>query len=203
VAEGIASLFEPSTVATIVLGFAGLALGISARGASRLVVPTLSAELSESPGSGLGRWPWRILGVLIGLVALDNIVTAVHKIRGDEDNEVYVSFTAQAWMTFLEGPLLWLGFPKLTNPWDILFYQPSAALMMILTSWMVYRLIRLFLSKISGRASALDLVAADRLTWGRFLGWWLGLTTLMLACLPVLAVTGVTLTHHLVRWMVK
>jgi hypothetical protein len=70
-----------------------------------------------------------------------------------------------------------------------------------LAAWLVYRLIRLFLTKKADRPASLDLIGEDRLAMGRFLGWWVGLTTLMMASLPVLGIIGVTLTHHLIRWV--
>jgi hypothetical protein len=38
---------------------------------------------------------------------------------------------------------------------------------------------------------------------GRFLGWWIGLTTVILASLPGLGIVGVTLIHFAIQWVAK
>jgi hypothetical protein len=183
-AEGLGAIFEPSTLATIALGFAGLSAGISARASAILADRSEPGEPIENRLAML--WVRRIVGGIACLILLESIAAAVLRIRGDFEDHWYVPFHIDAWTSSFAYPLI---------------DRPGIYLMASLAAWLVYRLIRLFLTKKADRPASLDLIGEDRLAMGRFLGWWVGLTTLMMASLPVLGIIGVTLTHHLIRWV--
>ena len=180
VAEGIATIFDRSTLITIALGSAGLAAGISARSASRLVDPT---DLAESQISN----PWSrwVLGGIVGVGSL--MIVAAMVLRFWKDDDEY-------WFLMMRLEAVWTFAAPLIN-------QPGMLVIGILGLWSGYRLIRIVVGKGWEPASALDLVGGNRLVLGRFLGWWIGLTSLILASLPVLAVVSVDVAHHVIAWL--
>jgi hypothetical protein len=182
-AEGFATLLDPSIVWTIVVGFSGLAAGLSARGAASLADRDGSASFAEAVENP---WPRRTVGGIVGFGAIEVIAQAVLRMRQDYEEHWYILFNFDFWLSAF-------GFRLLT--------QPGESLMAVVALWLIYRLIRLFVAKSSDRSAALDLIIGDRLALGRFLGWWVGLTILMPASLPLLGILGMTLTHHLILWV--
>jgi hypothetical protein len=203
-AEGLATVVEPSTIATVTLGFATLAAGFSARAAAHLVAGTEATgrpAAPEPPLRRLGPWPRRIIGGMVGLVCLEIIAAAVQAILRDLEYRWYIPIGLDAWGAIFRAPASWLGYPTGSSGWFVLFDRPDDFLIGIAAIWLTIRLGALLASKDSGRPSPLDTLATNRLALGRFLGWWVGLTTLMLASLPGLAVVGVTLMHFVIRWV--
>jgi hypothetical protein len=180
VAEGLGAIFELSTVVTLILGLAGFAAGISARAAAIL------ADRRDPPEPRVGsRWPWRIGSGIVGLVLLEILASVVLQIQGDHEDHWYVPIPLELWRS--------LAVPLVDQP----FFCLTAAVAL----WVAYRLALLILSRNADQPCPLDLLAADRLAFGRFLGWWVGLSTLMVASVPILAIVSVNLTHHAIRWL--
>jgi hypothetical protein len=202
VGEGISSLIDPATAGAVALGFAGLAGGISARSAARLAIGGASAGPPVAPATAernLGAWPRRVLGAVACLVAAELTAATIQAIRRDLEDRWYIPISLDTWMEFFRAPVSWL-FPAMPIGWSRLIDRPGDALVMAAAVWLAVRLAGLLVGKGTGRPSPLDFLAGDRLALGRFLGWWAGLITLMLASLPVLGVAGVALTHLMVRW---
>ena len=205
-AEGLAAIVDPSTMATIALGFATLAAGLAARSAAHLAP---GAEATgrpagpESPLRKLGPWPGRIIGGVVGLVSAEIIGAAVQAIRRDLEYRWYIPIGLDAWGAIIQAPARWIGQATGTYGWHVLIERPDDFLIGAAAIWLTVRLVGLIMSKDSGRPSPLDAIATDRPALGRFLGWWVGLTTLMIASLPGLAVVGVTLIHFVIRWVAR
>jgi hypothetical protein len=199
-AEGLEVMVDPSTMATIALGFAALAAGLSAGSAAYLATDTESSgrpEGAESPLRRLGPWPRRIIGGIVGLVCLEITAAAVQAITRDLEDRWYIPISLGGWQAiFREGFGSWPGPFGGLMPID----RPDDFLIGAAAIWLTIHLVGLILSKDSGRPAPLDAIAADRPALGRFLGWWVGLTVVMLASLPGLAIVGVTLTHYAIRW---
>jgi hypothetical protein len=204
--EGLAILMDPATGLTIVLGFATLAAGLSARSAAMLASGSEATEPGEGAprtARGLGAWPRRIIGILGGLVALEVTAAAVQAIRRDLEYRWYIPFSLSDWMSVGSAPIRWIFGSSSLTIWNPLFDRPGDLLILGAALWLASRLVILLASKGPGRPAPLDAIAADRLALGRFLGWWAALTTLMLASLPALAVAGVALTHLVIRWVAR
>ena len=203
VAEGLATMVDPSTIVTIVLGFATLAAGLSARSAAHLATGAESTggpAGPESPLRRLGPWPRRIMGGVAGLICLEITAAAVQAIRRDLEFRWYVPIGLDGWGAIIQAPIRWIGQPTGTYGLYVLIERPDDFLIGAAAIWLTAWLVGLIASKGSGKPSPLDALATDRLALGRFLGWWVGLTTLMIASVPGLAVVGVTLMHFAIRW---
>jgi hypothetical protein len=203
--DGLADVIEPASGSTIVLGFAVLAAGLSARSAALLAsgaeVTVPGEGAARTPG-GLGPWPRRIIGMLGGLVALEITAAAVQAIRRDLEYRWYIPVSLHQWLDLCGAwQIRWLFGPSTFTGWNPILDRPGDLLIIGAALWLASRLVMLLASKGSGRPSPLDAIAADRLALGRFLGWWAGLTILMLASLPAMAVAGVSLTHLVIRWV--
>jgi hypothetical protein len=202
-AEGLAATVDSSTIATIAFGFATLAVGFSARSAAYLGTRTESPEGPELPRRGLGPWPRRIIGVMVGLVCLDITGAAVQAIRRDLEYRWYIPIGLDAWGAIIQAPFQWIGSPTGTAGWFVLLNRPDDFLIGAAAIWLTIQLVALVVAKPSDRPSPIDSLAGDRLALGRFLGWWIGLTAVMLASLPGLGVVGVTLIHYAIGWVAK
>lgn len=204
-AEGLGTVVEPSMAATVVLGFAFLAGGFAARGAGLLAVAAEGDDPSasrEARPRRLGAWPRRIIAVMVGLVMLEITGAAIQAMTRDLELRWYIPISLDSWALIFREPARWLGLPPSVFGWSPLFDRPDEFLIGIAALWMIARLVTLVYSKRPG-PSALDAIAADRLAFGRFLGWWVALSTAMLASLPGLALVSVALTHYVVFWLAR
>jgi hypothetical protein len=203
VAEGLATIVDPSTAVTIVIGFSALAAGIAARSAARLTAGLEPPDPPRSPGNRPDPWPGRIVRTFVGLTSVLLVVAAIHELRKDFEDRWFNPIPFKVWAQVVHTSAGWLGYPAVSNRLEYLLYEPGAILIAVATAWLAYRMIVLFLARDPARSAPLDAIATDRLALGRFLGWWLGLATMMLASLPILAVAGVALTHYVVLWTTK
>jgi len=198
-AEGLWMIVDPAAAATIVCGFAGLAAGIAARSAAHLA----GAEgVGEAPAAIVRRpraWPPRLLGAAGCLVAAEVAASAILKIRGDEAARWYVPWSLSRWLEALRYPTSMLGVPGSPPGPGSAPDNLGELLLLGAAPWLAIRLLALVAGGTSGPPAPLDVVAGDRLAFGRFLGWWAALAGLMLAALPTMAVAGVALTGWLLR----
>ena len=201
-AEGLAATVDPSSMATIALGFATLAAGLSARSAAHLGSTGRPADPGP-PLRRLGPWPRRIIVGVVCLACAEIIGAAVQAIRRDLEYRWYIPIGLDAWGAIFQAPFRWIGSPMGSSGWFVLFGHPDDFLIWAAAIWLTVRLVGLITSKDPAGPSPLDAIATDRLALGRFLGWWVGLTTLMIASLPGLAVVGVTLIHFAIRWLAR
>jgi hypothetical protein len=204
--EGLANMVDPATGATVVLGFAVLAAGMSARSSAMLASGSEEIEPgggAPGTGLGLGAWPRRIIGLLGGLVALEVTAAAIQSIGRDLEYRWYIPFSLSDWMSVFSAPIRWIFGSSSLTIWNPLLDRPGDLLIIGAALWLASRVVVLLARKGPGRPVPLDAIAADRLALGRFLGWWAAMTTLMLASLPALAVAGVALTHLVIRWLAR
>ncbi len=202
--EGLAAAVPPSLIATILLGFAALAAGLSARAAAHLTsgaAPGDRPDGRESPKRGLGPWPRRLIGGVIALVCLEITASAVQAILRDLELRWYIPLSLENWMSIIRVPAGWFGNSAVASGWGVPVDHLDDLVIGTAAIWLTIRMVALIAPGSSGKTSALDAIAADRLALGRYFGWWIGLTTMMLASLPILAILGVTLIHFVVRWV--
>jgi hypothetical protein len=203
-AEGLSIAMDQSTIATITLGFAALAAGFSARAAAHLASGTVTVDRPaglEPTSRRLGVWPRRIIGGMVALACLEITAAAVQSILGDLESRWYIPIPFERWTSILDQPARYFGYT--ISGWYLLTDRLDALLIAIAATWLTIRLASLTAPKNAGRPTPFDLIGGDRLVLGRFLGWWVGLTTVMVASLPGLAIVGVTLFHFVARWLAK
>jgi hypothetical protein len=201
--EGLSVIVDPSTIATIALGFATLAAGFAARSAGYLAAATEVMEGPEPTRRRLGPWPRRIIAGMVGLVSLEITAAAVQAIRRDLEFRWYIPIGLDAWGAIIQAPWKWLDSPSGTEGWFVLFNRPDDFLIGAAAIWLTIQLVVMIMQKPSARPSPIDALATNRLALGRFLGWWIGLTTVMLASMPGLGVVGLTLIHFAIQWVAK
>ena len=204
-AEGLAAVVDPSQVATVSLGFAALAAGLAARSAAHLAHATVPDDpsISEVAPRTPNPWPGRMIGGVFGLFCLEITLAAVQSIQGDIENRWYVPIDFPTWKSILQIPESWLIVPSGHSAWNRVVENPDDLLIGIAALWLTVRLIGLITGKRPGSHAPMDVLATDRKALGRFFGWWVALTTAMLACMPGLAIVSVTLLHHVIRWTAK
>jgi hypothetical protein len=198
-AEGWGMILDSAMAPMVALGFASLAAGFAARSAAHLATgPPVAIEEAPRP---FDPWPRRIFGWLACLVAMTAIAAAVESIRGGVDEVWFIPAPLYRWSQFFLAPLSSLGVPGPTGGWALEAERPGDLLFLAATAWIVVWLVVLLAGDRQGRPAPLDAIAGDRLAFGRFLGWWLGLTTVILASMPLLALAALALTHQAVRWL--
>ncbi len=201
--EGITSLLDPFSIASVTMGFAWLAAGIVAR--SQAPIATIESEVRPEPAA-VALWTWRALRYLavtaVFVVALAIAAAALFEIRRDVTDRWYVPLSVRDWTRILQGPRAWFGplSPTRANSIDYLD-GPILLLLQITALWLTVRLIALAIGFRRPGLSPFDALVATQTTLGNFLGNWLALTTLMLAALPVLALAGTALVPHLIGWL--
>jgi hypothetical protein len=206
VAEGFMTIIRSPEGASVALGFAALAAGISARSAASLAEGAGEAEGPgdlPGPNQGPGPWPRRIIGGLACLVALEVIAAAVQAILHDVEDRWYAPVRLHQWLEIAQAPARWFGDPKATINWSLLIHRPGEFLIGLTSAWLAIKLLISLASSPPGRPMPLDAIAVDRRALGRFLGWWAALTTAILASMPLLALAALALTHFVIQWTAK
>ncbi len=203
-AEGIAMSIAPGWLAMIACGFAWFAAGFAARSAAWLVVgATRPTGTPDQVSTRLGIWPRRIIGGIIGIISVELVAAAVQVVIQDDTERWYIPVSLSEGTRMLMTPINWLN-PKLHFHWTSLIDRPDVVLILGAAVWLTVGVGRLVLFPHQGdRTAPLDLVAADRLALGRFFGWWVGLTTAILASLPGLVIVGVALVHQVLFWSAR
>jgi hypothetical protein len=202
--EGLSNVVDRSTIATVVLGFAALAAGFSARAAARLTSGNGSNDQPTEralPPRRLGDWPRRILGGMVAVFCLEIIAAAVQAIRRDLEVRWYIPISLDAWTSIFQEAAGWLSYSRASFGSYLLFDRLDDFLIATAAIWLTIRLANLIATKHAGRPIPLDTLADDRVALGRFLGWWIGLTTVLIASLPGLVIVAVTLLHFVVKWI--
>jgi hypothetical protein len=190
-AEGLWMTLGPVEVAVIVLGFAGLALGPSARSADRATPPEAEGVEGHRRAS-----PLRIvLKTAFALVLLDLIISRGLNIAG------FVA-ASPTWRTgWVDDALAWFRslFPLvLTRPW-MFFQSPQWLALALAQAWVSWRVACLLVSPIETDPTPIDLCLENPRRAGRFAIRWVALTVLMVASLPVLFVAGLVAVHDFLR----
>jgi hypothetical protein len=181
----------PVEVAVIVLGFAGLALGPSARSADRATPPEAEGVEGHRRAS-----PLRIvLKTAFAFVLLDLIISRGLNIAG------FVA-ASPTWRTgWVDDALAWFRslFPLvLTRPW-MFFQSPQWLALALAQAWVSWRVACLLVSPIETDPTPIDLCLENPRRAGRFAIRWVALTVLMVAALPVLFVAGLVAVHDFLR----
>lgn len=202
-AEGITAGAGPGVLASLGLGYAGLALGLAARGAAALARsaggPSPAVVPPERP---FGPWPRRLLGLGGGLVAAEFAAAAIDRAGGrlglvEDRDRWWLPISLGRWIDWAHAPLRWVDQPVLRD-WPDLVQRPDAYLVAAGSAWLLVALARLAWARGRGEPAALDVVAGDRLATGRLLGWWAALAVALLGSLPGFVAIGLELVHRVV-----
>jgi hypothetical protein len=183
-AEGLWSTVAPGDMAVIVLGFAGLALGLAAQVADRPSFLEPDGELDRLY-RGL---PSRLFKVAAVLVLLDVIVGRVLAIGG------YAEWSWMHWTGWLDAALDWLT----RQPWMRAILAEWLALTFA-QAWLFWRVTCLLLTPVGTEPTPIDVCLENRAAMGRFVVCWVALTVLTVASLPILFLAGLAVLDGFVR----
>jgi hypothetical protein len=220
-AEGLWMAIAPRDAAVIVLGFAGLAIGPSARAADRSVPSEAAGDEGRRRASSLRI----LLKTAFALILLDVIVAhgqniAGFVVRSQAPRAVAVDVSvldvivlrglyiarsvvgSPTWHTgWVEDAVAWFRslFPSvLGQPWTF-FRSPQWLALSLALAWVSWRVACLLVSPIGTGPTPIDACLEDSSRAGRFAIRWLALTVLMVASLPVLFVAGLVAFHGFLR----
>ena len=197
-AEGLWVVVDPRNAAVLVLGFAGLALGLVARAADRPGRPE-SDESEQRPRA----WRWGILGKLLFTLILIDVIAAraidLILVRRVTDGGP-INGTWTPWVGWVDAGFDWLQtvLPlRQFRPW-YLFETPDFVALALLEAWLAWRVAALLLSSAGDTPTPIDANLANPRTTVRFAIRWAALTVLMVAALPASFLTGVALLQALI-----